>query len=322
MVPSEVIKSVRRWLPRTGGVGAFLFAGLLLAIAVLVRLQLDAITDQPLPPYITFYPAIVISAFMGGIRVGLFAMAASAFIAWVLWIAPASGGPVSPVRILTAIVYLFTGTITVLTSGLARLLMDDAATAEAERAQAARESVHRIKNLLAVIQSISRKVSLSSSDVAAYRDRLSARLGALATAQDILLKREWTDVQLRDLVRSTLGAFMPNPRLQVSTDADCIVPKRVVTQLSMALYELATNSMKYGALSSDNGLVRLQSQVAGGRCSLEWREIGMAHVAVGESAGLGSTLIRSALSAIGDGVVSYEVSPQAVTCLFDWPAAD
>jgi two-component sensor histidine kinase len=116
-------------------------------------------------------------------------------------------------------------------------------------------------------------------------------------------------VQLRDLVQSTLGAFMPNPRLQVSADADCIVPKRVVTQLSIALYELATNSMKYGALSSDDGLVSCnrRSQAVDARWNGE--RTGMAHVAMGESSGLGSTLIRSALTAINDGVVSYAVSP-------------
>ncbi|MGQ0533792.1 MAG: sensor histidine kinase [Caulobacteraceae bacterium] len=316
------VANVRRWLPRSGSLQAYLFAAVLVALGVLLRFPLDELAGgEPLPPYITLYPVIVISAFAGGIRVGFFAILASAAIAWLLWLGPPTAGSVSLVRLVTGLIFLIVGSITVLASGLARLLLDEVAADEEERTRATRESVHRIKNLIAVIQSISRKVSASATDVNVYRERLDARLNALAIAQDILLKRDWSDVRLTELIRSTLAPFLPNPRLELKLEADTIVPKGAVTGLSMALYELATNSMKYGALASPSGLVRLDTRMHEGRLSLEWREIGMAQVTMAGSAGLGTSLIRSALASIEDSAVHYDIGPQSVSCLFEWPIA-
>jgi hypothetical protein len=69
-------------------------------------------------------------------------------------------------------------------------------------------------------------------------------------------------------------------------------------------------------------LVRVETHLHDGHFSLDWREIGLAHVAMGESAGLGSSLIRSALSGIEDGAVRYDVAPQSVSCVFEWPVAE
>ncbi|MGD9980668.1 MAG: sensor histidine kinase [Hyphomonadaceae bacterium] len=320
MEKPRIVDNVRRWLPRTGSLAAYLVALLLVAFGVLLRFPLDALSGgQPLPPYITLYPMIVIAAFAGGIRAGFVAMAASAATAWALWLAPPTASPIDPLRAATGIIFLFTGSATAVICGFARLLLDDVAANEAARARSTRESVHRIKNLLAVIQSISRKISKDAPDVAAYRERLEARLGALAVAQDILLKREWSNVALKDLLRSALGPFLPNPRLELRDTPNVIVPKQAVTQLSMALYELATNSAKYGALANPEGLVRIDTRIHDGRCALEWREVGLTQIAVGESAGLGASLIRTALSTIEDATVVYEVSPNSVACVFEWP---
>src|SRR5215475_8352616 len=99
----------------------------------MLRLPLDAIADRPLPPYITLYPMIILAAFAGGIRVGLFAAFASAVAAWTLWIAPPTAPDVSLVRLVTAVAYLFTGIITVVVSGGARALIDEMAAAERAR---------------------------------------------------------------------------------------------------------------------------------------------------------------------------------------------
>lgn len=312
--------NIRRWLPKTGSFPAYVLALALVGVGALLRFPLDAAAGgEPLPPYITLYPMIVIAAFAGGVRVGFAAMLGSAVIAWTLWLSPPSSDDVTLLRMTTGALFLFTGSITVLAAGLARWLLDAVAASEEERARVARESVHRIKNLLVVIQSISRKISADATDPIAYRDRLDARLNALAIAQDMLLKRDGAPVMLHDLVRSALGPFLPNPRLDLREGPALIVPQTAVTPLGMALYELATNSCKYGALAKSDGHVRLESHLREGRCSLEWREIGLAQMGMGASAGLGSTLIRTALSSVAGAIVTYDISPQSVSCLFEWP---
>lgn len=314
------IDRVRRWLPAAGSLPAYLFAAVAVGVAIFLRVLMDQLTDEPLPPYITLYPAIVIASFVGGVRVGTFAMILSAACAWVFWIGPTQGAAVSPVRAITGAIYLFTGAITIFACGLARALLDQTAANEEFRHRAARESVHRIKNLLAVIQSISRKIAKEAPEIGIYRDQLDMRLRSLAIAQDVLVKRDWADVHVNDLIQSTLGPFLPNPRLELRLAANALVPSGAVAALSMALYELATNSMKYGALASPEGLVRLESREHEDDVLLDWREIGLAHVAIGESGGFGSQLIRSALSAVDGGTVLYDIGPESVSCVFEWPA--
>lgn len=311
---------LHRHLPKRGSLFASVLAVALVAAAVLLRLPLDQLSQGPLPPFITLYPAIVLAAFLGGIRVGLGAMLGSAIAAWALWLAPPAPSALTPDRIVTGAVFLMTGAITVLTSGLARMLLDELALAEQSRAQVARESVHRIKNLIAVVQAMSRKISASSEDVGAYRDRLDARLCALAIAQDVLIARDGCAVDLDQLVASALAPFLPNPRLDVAVANDAALPNEVITPLCMALYELATNSMKYGALTNPAGRVRLEGRQFDDRYILAWRETGLTPTAHTPSAGFGSQLVRSALSRLDGGSVEYAITSDSVSCVFSWPA--
>jgi two-component sensor histidine kinase len=310
---------IRAWLPPTGSLAAYVFASAVIAGGVLAHFALDQIAHEVLPPYITLYPVIVISAFAGGMRVGVFTVVISAAASWLFWIGPQAGAPASAARITIAIIYIINAVIVVLTCGFARLLLDQVVADHAEREHAARESVHRIKNLIAIVQSLSRKISGSADSVRTYRERLDQRLGALAVAQDMLLKRDWGAIGIREVVETTLGPFVPNPRLEVSIPVDVPAPPRAAGSLSLALYELATNSMKYGALANPDGFVRLEARREDDRCILAWRETGLAQVAIGESAGLGSLLIRSALEAVEDASVHYQIGPQTVSCVFEWP---
>lgn len=311
------LEHLRKALPRVASPLAFAIAGCLVALGVLLRLPLDAMAQQPLPPYLTLYPAIVISAFCGGVRVGVAAMFASGAVAWALWIGT---GPESPAKALTGLVYLFTGLVTVSVCGLARHLLDRLWISEERSARAARESVHRIKNLIAVVQSLSRKVAASAPDVSAYRTVLDERLRALGLAQDLLLKRDWSDIDVEEMVRATLEPFLPNPRLALRPGPRATLPREAATGVAMALYELATNSMKYGALASPEGHVRLEWTQEGGRCWLDWRETRIDHRSSGQAEGFGSRLIREALRAVPDAAVRYDIGAQTVSCVFEWPA--
>ncbi len=317
---TTLLRAVRRWLPPVDSFAATVLTVALIAIAVLARIALDAIATGPLPPYITLYPAVVMAAFAGGVRIGAAAVVISAAIAWRLWISPHLSWPPQPLQAATGLVYLFTAGLTVLTAGGARLLLDRVTILEAQHERTARESVHRVKNLIAVVQSLSRDLLRRPQPQPDFQSAFEGRLRALAVAQDLLLRRNGEDVSVASLVNEALAPFLTDERIHVRPGVDIIVPRAGVTGVGMALYELATNALKYGALAHADGLVRLQWSCDDARCSLEWREAGAAYVSIGETSGFGATLIRAALDGVPDAQVRYAVTPQGVTCIFEWDA--
>lgn len=312
---------LQRTLPKAGSVGSYMAGVAVVAVALLLKVLLDLWAGEPVPPYITFYPAVVIAALIGGYKVGLAVAVGTVLLAWYFWIPPLNSIEVVDARgRLVVGTYIVTSTLLALAVGFARYSMDRAAASEAERANAARESVHRIKNLIAVVQAISAKVAAESGSIAQYKEILNERLLALNSAQNVLVQRRWQDVPLSEIVRTALAPFLPNPGLSVRPGPDVMVPARHVGGLSMALYELGTNAMKYGALAGGRGPVVLSWRIAADMCTLEWQET-LSQAAKVERSGFGTTLIKIALSREPKTEVAYEVTPSRVMAVFRWPAA-
>ena len=121
-----------------------------------------------------------------------------------------------------------------------------------------RELSHRSKNLLAVVQSISRQTSRSAVDLKDFGRRFDDRLGGLARSHDLLVERNWDGVLLSDLVTAQLEAFIDksDPRVQLSGGAVLLKPA-AAQHIGLAIHELATNASKYGALSAPAGIVNI-----------------------------------------------------------------
>jgi len=262
--------SQRLRLPATNSLGSGAVAVAIIVAATLAKPLLDKLAGAPVPPYVTFYPAVVIIALCGGPLVGVVAAVVTLIIAWFLFLpvygsfAVAGTGTTSSLEIYGA-----TSTFLAWIVGQARLTLDDAVAIKSQREYAARESVHRIKNRLAVVQAIVSKVFREVETTEQYRDVLNARLAALNIAQDVLVKREWEDVPIDAVVDSSLAPFLPNPGLTVKRGPPATVPARCVSGLCMALYELSTNAMKYGALAGGRGPVVLTWRIEGRDAVLE-----------------------------------------------------
>ncbi len=145
--------------------------------------------------------------------------------------------------------------------------------AEAERELLIAELNHRVKNTLSVVQSIARQTFRESETMLDARQAFEGRLVALALAHNLLTRLNWERVPLEQIARVILKVTEDGSgRIRVSGPAVLLRPKEALA-ITMALHELCTNAMKYGALSNKVGRVDVEwTQTAGPRLKLAWRE--------------------------------------------------
>lgn len=120
---------------------------------------------------------------------------------------------------------------------------------------------HRVKNTLAILQSIATQTFRSASR--AERQKFEGRLGALAEAHNLLSQEKWQGAELRDVVARVLQPYLLNNPKRVRMFGPRVpLSPRVAVVLAMILHEIATNAAKYGALSNDTGTVALDWEIS------------------------------------------------------------
>jgi len=175
---------------------------------------------------------------------------------------------------------------------------------------------HRVKNTLATVQSIAAQTLRSAPSLEQAREAFEARLVALAAAHDLLTAESWHGARLTDVVASAMSPFETARRPQVSRSGPPVwLTAQRALALSMALHELATNAVKYGALSVPEGRVTIRwSLSADNLLSLSWIEHGGPPVAPPERAGFGSRLLQRSLARELSGEVAFTFAPEGVRC--------
>jgi two-component system CheB/CheR fusion protein len=177
------------------------------------------------------------------------------------------------------------------------------------------EMKHRVKNTLATVQAIAMQTLRPGQEQEAF----IARLHALAKTHDLLSLERWDRAPVRDVVGTALGAFQEAHRERFLIDGpdDVRLDANRSLLLAMALHELSTNAVKYGALSNGSGRVRVAWELQKGdgpdRLIFYWQERGGPPVKPAERKGFGSRLIERALQA-GLGTTRLEFDPQGVAC--------
>ena len=192
---------------------------------------------------------------------------------------------------------------------------------EEKQAQLSHELGHRLKNQLAMVQAIASQTLRNSTDLASARVRLSDRIAVLSAAHDTILLGGMgasTVTQLVDKMTS-LHDDPANPRITV-TGTNIKVGSRPSLSLSLILHELATNAVKYGALSLPDGRVNIQWKIAGpksDRFELIWTETGGPPVQQPEGPGSGLRLINAGLNGTADSTVAFTFQPSGLTFRID-----
>lgn len=174
---------------------------------------------------------------------------------------------------------------------------------------------HRVKNTLAILQSIATQTFRSASRI--EREKFEGRLGALAEAHNLLSQEKWQGSDLKDVIGRVLQPYLLSApeRLRMFGPKVPLSPRLAVV-LSMILHEIATNAAKYGALSNDTGKVALDWEVitetAKQQLRLIWTESGGPHVTAPVQRGFGSRLIeRSTRDQLG-GEATIDFLPRGV----------
>ena len=176
---------------------------------------------------------------------------------------------------------------------------------------------HRVKNTLAILQSIATQTFRSASR--AEREKFEGRLGALAEAHNLLSQEKWQGSELQEVITRVLKPYLLSgpDRVRMSGPKVPLSPRLAVI-LSMIVHEIATNAAKYGALSNDTGTVTLDWEILqesdGRKLRMVWTEAGGPHVSAPVQRGFGSRLIeRSARDQLG-GEATVDFLPRGVVC--------
>jgi len=174
---------------------------------------------------------------------------------------------------------------------------------------------HRVKNTLAILQSIATQTFRSASK--AERETFEGRLGALAEAHNLLSKEKWQGSGLQDVVGRVLQPYLlSNPERVRMFGPSVPLSPRLAVVLSMILHEMATNAAKYGALSNDTGTVALDWEVitedAKPKLRLIWAEAGGPPVVAPVQRGFGSRLIERSVRDQLDGEATADFLPRGV----------
>lgn len=193
--------------------------------------------------------------------------------------------------------------------------ISDRKAAEQREQLLAREVDHRAKNLLTVVQSV---LQLTRADsVEELKESVIGRIQSLARAHALLANSRWEGVELTELVREEMAPFTGDKRRQLTISGPPLMLRPAAAQsLALVLHELATNAVKYGALSTIDGAVEIKWAVAGepSLLTLDWIESAARPVAPPSNVGFGSRIIAASVERQLQGKVTQDWNPGGLRC--------
>ena len=190
------------------------------------------------------------------------------------------------------------------------------------------ELQHRTRNLMAVVQSIAHQTLDTADSLVDFEGRFNRRLGALSRVQSLLSRADNEPITLRALLLmefEALGLYAFNGKILFG-GPEARLRKSAVEMLALAIHELLTNAIKYGALASEMGRLSVTWRIEGiqhdQRLVLEWIERGIASpppAADGKLRGFGRTLIEEALPYSLSAETTFELGADGLRCRVGLP---
>ncbi len=299
-------------------------------------------TDHMLPagfPYLTFFPAVILTTFFAGLLPGIACAALSGLAAWYWFITPVGAFAFNPSVIIALLFYIFVVGVDIL---LIQVMHRAVSGLEAERAVnqqllqqqqvhleeqqlrqkqqrvLQRELSHRMKNTLAMVQAVVSQSLRNATDPREAAAMASARIQALARAQDALTATDWSAADVASIVETSIEPHRDSHgRFELSGPA-VELDARHAMGLALAIHELATNATKYGALSSEAGRVAISWSVSQSRrFTFEWIERDGPTVTEPARRGFGSRLTERVVPGYFGGKASISFAAAGLRYLLD-----
>ena len=183
-----------------------------------------------------------------------------------------------------------------------------------------RETNHRAKNMLSLVQAIARQTA--AREPQDFVGRFTERLQALAANQDLLVRNEWHGVDVEDLAHAQLAHFADLVGSRIATHGPKLRLNPAAAQaIGLAMHELATNAGKYGALSTGKGRVDVGWGTDGDTFTMSWTEREGPLVSTPKRGGFGTTVVERMAKQSVEGMVELDYAPSGLSWRLTCPAA-
>lgn len=190
-----------------------------------------------------------------------------------------------------------------------------------------RELSHRVKNVISVVQILVGTALRDNPELQPLSQSLQARIVALGRAQDLVRPRIAGgavlnhQTTLHELIRVLTQPYLQGSAAQIDISGDdTVVEERAVTPLALFLHEMALNSVRFGALSVPEGLLRIEVRV-GEAIAIEWTETGGPVLDGISPQGFGLRMTAISIERYLGGSLALDWRPEGLHALVDIPAA-
>lgn len=188
-----------------------------------------------------------------------------------------------------------------------------------------KELAHRSKNLLSVIQGIARQTAESASSTLEFLSRFNGRIFSLSRAHDVLTDADWRGARIFDLVQSQIALYAGDRMASVVLEGEnSFLRPNAAQYVGLALHELTTNAIKYGALSRDDGMIVVRfeaSPTAAAVHRLTWQETSSAETREPGGRSFGLLMLTEVVPTSVSGTASLTFPPEGVRYELDIPKA-
>jgi two-component sensor histidine kinase len=313
----------RRWAV---AVGAF-------AVALYTRFLCDHLLP-PGFPYLTFFPAVILTTFLAGVLPGTVCAVACGLAAW-YWFIPPFGFLELNGSVLVALTfYAFVVSVDILliqvmhraVDGLQdeRLRSEDlvreqqrllAEQKERERQQRVLqwELSHRMKNTLAMVQAVVSQSLRNATDIKVAGELAFARIEALARASDALTATDWSAADVETIVKTSIAPHQDSSDRFDISGPPMVLEAQPALGLALEIHELATNATKYGALNTPSGRITIRWEAPSDRgFAFTWSESGGPSAKEPASRGFGSRLTERVVPTYFSGKAKTDFRPEGI----------